>query len=53
MGTAIADVDGDGASDLLVVNRHDGTFTLLLGDGKGGFPRRGPSRSPGWNSRGG
>jgi len=34
---AIADVNHDGRPDLLVANTDDGTITVLLGDGKGGF----------------
>ena len=33
----IADVNHDGRPDLLVANADDGTVTVLLGDGKGGF----------------
>ena len=33
----IADVNHDGRPDLLVANTDDGTITVLLGDGKGGF----------------
>jgi hypothetical protein len=34
---AIANVNHDGRPDLLVANTDDGTITVLLGDGKGGF----------------
>lgn len=34
---AIADVNHDGKPDLIVTNADDGTVTVLLGDGKGGF----------------
>ncbi len=33
----ICDVNRDGKPDLLVANGEDGTLTVLLGDGKGGF----------------
>ena len=33
----IADVNHDGRPDLLVANADEGTVTVLLGDGKGGF----------------
>jgi FG-GAP-like repeat len=34
---AIADLNGDGFQDLIVCNGGDGTVTVLLGNGKGGF----------------
>ena len=34
---AIADVDGNGAPDLLSTNANDGTISVLLGDGRGAF----------------
>ena len=36
---AIADFDADGAPDLAVTNIADGTVSVLLGDGAGGFSR--------------
>jgi len=36
---AIADFDADGAPDLAVTNIADGTVSILLGDGAGGFSR--------------
>ena len=37
MGIAVADVNGDGAPDLLTVDRHRSQLALLLGTGKGTF----------------
>ena len=34
---AIADVNHDGKPDLIVTNADDGTVTVFLGDGRGGF----------------
>jgi hypothetical protein len=34
---ALVDVNGDGFGDLLVANSADGTVSVLLGDGRGGF----------------
>jgi hypothetical protein len=34
---AIADLNGDGFADIIVANGGDGTLTVLLGNGKGGF----------------
>ncbi len=34
---AVGDLDGDGRLDLAVANSGDGTVTVLLGDGTGGF----------------
>ena len=35
--TAVGDFNGDGIPDLAVANSGDGTLTVLLGDGTGGF----------------
>jgi hypothetical protein len=40
---AVADFNGDGAADLAVANDYDGTVTVLLGNGKGGFTEAGGS----------
>ena len=34
---AVGDFNGDGNSDLAVANYEDGTVTILLGNGSGGF----------------
>jgi hypothetical protein len=34
---AVADFNGDGNADLAVANKSDGTISVLLGDGMGGF----------------
>jgi len=39
-GTAIADVNGDGRQDLIVVNQTDGTVSVLLGMPDGTFGSR-------------
>ncbi len=36
-GMALADVDADGRPDVLTTNATDGTLSVLLGDGRGGF----------------
>ena len=36
-GFVSGDFDGDGALDLAVADETDGTVTILLGDGLGGF----------------
>jgi uncharacterized protein (TIGR03437 family) len=38
---AVGDFNGDGTLDLAVANQGDGTVTVLLGDGKGGFTAAG------------
>jgi VCBS repeat protein len=35
----VADLDRDGALDLLILGEHSNTATVLLGDGRGGFRR--------------
>jgi hypothetical protein len=34
---AVADLNGDGSLDLAVANAHDATYSVLYGDGSGGF----------------
>jgi hypothetical protein len=36
-GLGSGDFDGDGRQDILYARRDQGAFTLLVGDGKGGF----------------
>jgi hypothetical protein len=38
MGLAVADLDGDGAVELVTVDRHASRLIVLFGDGKGAFP---------------
>ncbi len=42
-GVSWADVNGDGADDLIVASGNGGTLALYLNDGRGGFS---PSRTP-------
>jgi hypothetical protein len=37
LGLVVGDFNGDGIPDLATANSGDGTVTVLLGDGKGGF----------------
>lgn len=37
LSTAVGDFNGDGKQDLAIANQTDGTVTVLLGDGSGGF----------------
>src|SRR6476619_5952370 len=34
---AVADLNGDGTPDIVTVNRHDGTISILQGNGDGTF----------------
>jgi FG-GAP-like repeat/Cep192 domain 4/FG-GAP repeat len=43
--TAIADFNGDGAADMVVLN-SDGTLSMFLGDGKGGLTLQKPIALP-------
>lgn len=43
-GLIVADVNGDGISDLVVSARSAGELWIFLGDGKGGFIARPPMR---------
>ena len=45
--TAITDLNGDGIADLAVLNSGDGTLSVFLGDGKGGFTLLQPIALPG------
>lgn len=36
-GVSLADVNGDGALDVTLSNQEEGSVSVLLGDGKGGF----------------
>jgi hypothetical protein len=42
-GTAIADLDGDGAADIAVANSSASSLTILKNNGDGTFPRKGES----------
>jgi len=41
VASAVGDVDGDGAADLIVANRESRDFGVYFGDGLGGFPAGG------------
>jgi uncharacterized protein (DUF2141 family) len=47
---AVADVNGDGKVDALVVNNFDGTLGVLLGTGTGSFTLQGNTATGGANS---
>jgi len=42
-GLVAADLNGDGATDLAVVNESDNDVSILLNNGKGAFPARSPT----------
>lgn len=50
-GLAVADVNGDGKTDVLLANETTNTLGVLLGDGRGGFAPQANSPSTGAGSR--